>query len=255
MNKYKRQDLITLGFLGLCFAIITSIYIGNKNDSESNLSSEDSEYQINTNYYDCGNPFRLTVVKPNTESDSKWEHKEITSSEGNQEATIIKDTTSKFEIGEECEIPSVPTHVKFCTDYRSYDLWYTPHYRLQQVAWTDEYGMRRYNNDYLVALGSYYSTDIGDRFEVTLDTGKTFTVMMADGKWDIDCDENNMYTPTIDYNGEYAGNLLEFIMDKYSVSSEMYGYGSLDYYDAFKGSVIKMVYLGRDDSADWDTYY
>lgn len=191
MNKYKRQDLITLGFLGLCFAIITSIYIGNKNDSESNLSSEDSEYQINTNYYDCGNPFRLTVVKPNTESDSKWEHKEITSSEGNQEATIIKDTTSKFEIGEECEIPSVPTHVKFCTDYRSYDLWYTPHYRLQQVAWTDEYGMRRYNNDYLVALGSYYSTDIGDRFEVTLDTGKTFTVMMADGKWDIDCDENN----------------------------------------------------------------
>ena len=50
-------------------------------------------------------------------------------------------------------------------------------------------------------------------------------------------------------------NLLEFIMDKYSVSSEMYGYGSLDYYDAFKGSVIKMVYLGRDDSADWDTYY
>ena len=44
-------------------------------------------------------------------------------------------------------------------------------------------------------------------------------------------------------------------MDKYSVSSEMYGYGSLDYYDAFKGSVIKMVYLGRDDSADWDTYY
>ena len=42
MNKYKRQDLITLGFLGLCFAIITSIYIGNKNDSESNLSSEDT---------------------------------------------------------------------------------------------------------------------------------------------------------------------------------------------------------------------
>ena len=167
MNKYKRQDLITLGFLGLCFAIITSIYMGNKNKSEDNLSREDSEYQINTNYYDCGNPFRLTVVKPNTESDSKWEHKEITSSEENQEATIIKDTTSKFEIGEECEIPSVPTHVKFCTDYRSYDLWYTPHYRLQQVAWTDEYGLRRYKvsedqftingkDDYVIALGTYY---------------------------------------------------------------------------------------------------
>ena len=142
-------------------------------------------------------------------------------------------------------------------DYRTVTNPKTPSYSIvhSNNSYTDEYGLRRYNNDYLVALGSYYSTDIGDRFEVTLDTGKTFTVMMADGKWDIDCDENNMYTPTIDYNGEYAGNLLEFIMDKYSVSSEMYGYGSLDYYDAFKGSVIKMIYLGRDDSADWDTYY
>ena len=78
--------------------------------------------------------------------------------------------------------------------------------------------------------------------------------MLADGKWDSDCDENNMYTPCVDYNGEYAGNLLEFIMDKYSVSDEMYAYGSLDYYEEFKGSVSKMVYLGRDTSEDWDTY-
>ena len=254
MNKYKRQDLIALSFLGLCFAMITSIYIGNKNGNEDNSSSENIEYQTNTDYYDCGNSFRVMVIEPNVKNGLE-EHKETTSKENIQESSVEENHPSKFEIGEECKLPDIPTHVKFCTDYRSYNLWYTPHYRLQQVAWTDEYGMRRYGNDYLVALGSYYSTDIGDRFEVTLDTGKTFTVMMADGKWDIDCDENNMYTPTVDYNGENAGNLLEFIMDKDSVSSEMYRYGSLDYYDVFKGNVIKMVYLGRDDSADWDTYY
>lgn len=194
------------------------------------------------------------VENENEISALKGELDRLSKAQGSEQTNSVSIKKSNFEIGEECSVPSVSTHVKYCTDYRFYNLWYTPHYRLQQVAWTDELGMRRYNNDYLVALGSYYSTDIGDRFEVTLDTGKTFTVMLADGKWDSDCDESNMYTPCVDYNGEYAGNLLEFIMDKYSVSNEMYAYGSLDYYEEFKGSVSKMVYLGRDASEDWDTY-
>jgi hypothetical protein len=194
------------------------------------------------------------VENENEISALKGELDRLSKAQSSEQTSSVSIKKSNFEIGEECSVPSVSTHVKYCTDYRFYNLWYTPHYRLQQVAWTDELGMRRYNNDYLVALGSYYSTNIGDRFEVTLDTGKTFTVMLADGKWDSDCDENNMYTPCVDYNGEYAGNLLEFIMDKYSVSDEMYAYGSLDYYEEFKGSVSKMVYLGRDTSEDWDTY-
>ena len=252
MNKLKLSDIITLCFLGLCFIAITFLYL--KGNSDKNTESEEvsSVEKITLSYIDGGNPIRTTVISPNTDKRPE-EIKEELSVVESEESTSSDE--SKFEVGEKCDVPDIPTHVKFCTDYRAYNLWYTPHYRLQQGAWTDEYGLRRYNDDYLVALGSYYSTDIGDRFEVTLDTGKIFTVMMADGKWDIDCDENNMYTPCVDYNGEEAGNLLEFIIDKYSVSNEMYDYGSLDYYDGFKGSVVKMVYLGRDDSADWDTYH
>lgn len=154
----------------------------------------------------------------------------------------------------ECELPEISTHVKFFTDYRYYSLWYTPHYRLQQSAWTDEQGLRRYNNDYIVALGSFYSTDIGDRFEITLDTGKIFTVILGDGKVDADCDSKNMYTPCVDYGGNAAANLLEFVIDENVLSSEVYNYGSLDYLDEFKGNIIEMVYLGRDKSQDWDTY-
>lgn len=169
-----------------------------------------------------------------------------------KEEEVIK--KPKFEINEECDVPSVNTHVKLYTDYRFYNIWYTPHYRLQQVSWTDEQGCRRFNDDYIVALGSYYSTDIGDRFEVTLDTGRVFTVILGDGKWDIDCDERNMYTPCASYDGLPAGNLLEFIIDDTMVSNGVISYGSLDYYENFKGNVVKMVYLGRDTSADWDTY-
>ena len=170
--------------------------------------------------------------------------------------SLIKNNNehSNFSIGEKCDIPTIPTHVKFFTDYRAYNLWYTPHYRLQQKSWTDELGCRRYNDDYLVALGSYYSVDIGDRFQVTLDTGETFSVFVADGKWDADCDDRNMYTPCVDYNGVMAGNLLEFIVDDILLSANVIRYGSLDYYDKFKGSVVEMVYLGRDQSGDWTTY-
>lgn len=154
----------------------------------------------------------------------------------------------------QCELPEIPTNVKFFTDYRYYSLWYTPHYRLQQLAWTDSQGLRRYNKDYIVALGSFYSTDIGDRFKITLDTGKTFTVILGDGKVDADCDSKNMYTPCVDYEGNAAANLLEFVIDENVLASEVYNYGSLDYLDEFKGNIIEMVYLGRDKSQDWDTY-
>lgn len=152
------------------------------------------------------------------------------------------------------ELPSISTKVKLFTDYRVYNLWYTPHYRLQQAAWTDEQGLRRFKNDYIVALGSYYSTDIGDRFEITLDSGRMFTVIMGDGKWDADCDERKMYTPCIDYGGEPAANVLEFVVDKNILDDEVYKYGSLERLNGFEGNITKMEYLGRDNSQDWDLY-
>ena len=153
-----------------------------------------------------------------------------------------------------CSLPKIPTNVKLFTDYRVYNLWYTPHYRLQQAAWTDSQGFRRYNNDYVVALGSYYSTNIGDRFEITLDTGSTFTVILGDGKVDDDCDSDNMYTPCFDYNGDKAANVLEFIIDEEVLDRDVYDYGSVDLIEEFKGDITKMVYLGRDASQDWDLY-
>lgn len=163
-------------------------------------------------------------------------------------------SSNKWGIGESVPLPSLPTNIKSYTDYHFYNVDGTPHKRLQQVAWTDDYGCRRYNNDYIVALGSFYSVDIGDRFEVTLDSGNVFTIILGDGKADVDTDPTNMYAPCVNYEGEQCANVIEFIIDKNVVSIEAYRYGSMDYYDLFKGNIIKMVYLGRDTSADWDTY-
>lgn len=173
-------------------------------------------------------------------------------------------TTAKFEdskaeiklsIRKNYEVPNIPTFPKFFTDYRFYGIEGTPHYRLQQECWTDELGCRRLNNDYVVALGSYYSTNIGDRFEVALDSGNIFTVVLGDGKHDKDCDERNMFTPCISYDNEKCGNLLEFIIDEEILSSEIYQYGSLDCVSHLKGNVVRMTYIGRYDRIDLDTYY
>ena len=163
------------------------------------------------------------------------------------------DEDNNWEEGDICDLPDINASIKLFTDYRAYDIWYTPHYRLQQVATTDENGFRRYNDDYLVALGSYYSTRIGDRFLVVLDTGNVFTVMLADGKQDKDC-VDNMYTPCEDYSGNAAANVLEFIVDSDVLDASVYDSGDVNNISSVYGDIAMIKYLGRDDSADWDTY-
>lgn len=182
------------------------------------------------------------------------EQREYLSSRYNKKE-IEMETETNSTVYIEYEVPTLPTFPKFFTDYRYYGIEGTPHYRLQQECWTDEIGCRRLNDDYVVALGSYYSTNIGDRFEVTFDNGNIITVVMGDGKHDSDCDERNMFTPYLSYDNEKCGNLLEFIVDKNVLNSAVYDYGSLDCVEVLNGNVIKMVYIGRYEHIDFDTYY
>lgn len=151
-------------------------------------------------------------------------------------------------------LPDIDTSVKTFTDYRCYNIVGTPHNRLQQVCYTDSNGFRRFGEDYVVALGSYYSIDIGDRYRVTLDTGVEFTVILGDCKADCDTDPSNMYAPCVNYDGESVGNLLEFIIDDDILPAEIYSHGDLQRFEFMQGSVIQFEYLGRDNSGDWTTF-
>lgn len=160
-----------------------------------------------------------------------------------------------WTIGQSVPIPTLSTVRKQGTDYRRYNIAGSPHNRLQQVAWTDSIGCRRFNNDYIVALGSFYTEKIGDRFEITLANGNIFTIILGDGKDDRDTDPTHMYAPCPLYGTDEPGaNLLEFIIDTDVMTRECYKYGGIDYYEEFRSDIVKMVYLGRDNSADWDTW-
>lgn len=202
---------------------------------------------------DCGWQYKDETVTPQSLNEIEDVVFEQTSKDASnlQEQNIHNDENS---IRKEASLPSIPTNIKSFTDYRVYNIEGTPHYRLQNQCCTDQLGLRRFGEDYCVAVGSYYSTDIGDRFEVTLDNGFVFTVIVSDTKADYDTDEQHMYTPCVNYNGEKSGNLLEFIVDIESISKEMYAYGSVDYHSQFKGNIVNMFYLGRDQSGDWTSY-
>ena len=162
---------------------------------------------------------------------------------------------SEKVVGQNMELPDLPTDRKVCTNYTVYGIGGTPHNRMQLAAWTDEQGCRRYGDYYIVGLGSAYADRIGETFEVELDTGVTFKIITGDMKADCDTDPTNRYCPCINYDGEQCANILEFIIDRDVLDPKAYAWGGVDWYDNFKGNIVRLTYLGRDESADWDSYY
>ena len=181
-------------------------------------------------------------------SEEKVETEEV-----EREEPIVTQTTGKV-IGQNVELPNLPTDRKVCTNYTVYGILGTPHNRMQKLAYTDALGCRRYGEYYIVGLGSAYADRIGETFEVELETGVVFKIITGDMKADCDTDVTNRYGPCVNYNGEDCANVLEFIVDREVLSKGAYQWGGVDYYEKFKGNIVRMTYLGRDTSADWDIY-
>lgn len=85
-------------------------------------------------------------------------------------------------------------------------------YKLQQIAYTGNYGIRMVNNRYCVALGSHFGCEIGQYFDLILANGTVIPCIMSDQKADIHTDSNNIITS--------ASNCLsEFIVDVEALNS------------------------------------
>lgn len=139
---------------------------------------------------------------------------------------------------ETLDIPTCNTEFKTYMDYRCITDKTSAQYELQQFAWTDEDGFRRIDNDYIVAMGTYYAENVGDRFKVTLDTDNEITVIIGDIKQDIHTDYFNQYTPIYDENGIFfSGNVLEFIVDTDVLPKVPRRLGTVSYFNYLKGNI------------------
>lgn len=105
------------------------------------------------------------------------------------------------------ELPTEATgEFKTYMDYRKIKDKTSKQWNLQQLATTNEKGFRVFNGKYLVAVGTYYATEVGKELKITLDNGFVFYAMVGDIKMDIHTDANNQYVPI-------NGNIIEFIVD------------------------------------------
>lgn len=250
----------------LCLFIVIALQINaiNKLDKQNKLleSMADTQNTLVEDHVIIKGMIPLHDEDDEISNDSTISVKEIDSFvEDNDivvEEKIVIHTEKGFSekvVGQNMELPDLPTDRKVCTDYRFYNIPGTPHNRMQLAAHTDDIGCRRYGEFYIVGLGSAYANRIGETFEVELETGVVFKIITGDMKPDDDTDATNRFEACYNYDGEYCANVLEFIMDKEIFDIKAYQWGGVDWYENFKGNIVRMTYLGRDESADWDSYY
>lgn len=125
----------------------------------------------------------------------------------NKYAYVYKQYISKKKIN--YDLYSVP-------EYSGYKSWmpYTaitsissPQYLLQnEYAYTGTYGIRQINGRFCVAIGSHFTEDIGQYFDLILENGTVIPCILADQKADEDTDSDGIFTL-------HNGCATEFIVD------------------------------------------
>lgn len=122
-------------------------------------------------------------------------------------------------------------------DYRCITDTGSVQYEMQQQAYTDSRGFRRIGDDYCVALGTGITYGCGERFQIYLDSGYSFSAVVADVKSDYHTDPTNCYVP----RGGNSGNVVEFIIDSDFAEGAMLSSGSAGYYDDLSGNITAIV--------------
>jgi len=108
-------------------------------------------------------------------------------------------------------------------DYRAITRLGSRQLDLQSKAWTDWQGFRRVDEYYMVALGTYYVKEIGDRFIVTIARSeKPIKVIAGDIKADEHTDSQNRFHTK-------DGSEIEFIIDKNIINKKVLRTGDCSY--------------------------
>ena len=105
-------------------------------------------------------------------------------------------------------------------------------YKLQQKAYTTKEGIRKIDNRYCIALGSYYSSKIGTKIDLITYDNKVIKCILADQKADKDTINNHMQARD--------GSFLEIIVDTKILPKTAKLMGDVSYTKAFNYKIKKI---------------
>lgn len=249
-----RDLLLVVVALVLCGLLVNIVYKDNKKliemqtsivstyEPKAVLFADDTEFEVFSSYYveEFSSVELTSTMERRTESTTKKVVKTTTTKTNtttpNVSTTTKKRTATKKEYGKsEYEVPDVPDF-KSWTNYlksvnRKSKQW---EFLNSAGTWTDENGFRRKNNDYMVAMGSYYTHTLGDRFKITTTNG-SFTVSICDFKSDSHTDSKHQYS--------VANNcIIEFYVGD-NLNKKVRQLGSASAIGELSGKIIKIEKL------------
>ena len=153
---------------------------------------------------------------------------------------VTKDTQEEIkEIKIEIEnnIYTMPNNSGFKSymDYRTITDTSSLQYKLQNTyAHTGDYGIRMVDNRYCIALGTYFTSNIGQYIDLTLENGVVIPCILAEVKADIHTDSNNIMTM-------HNGCVTEFVVDTNVLFEKAKTTGNISYcQDKWKSPVKKV---------------
>lgn len=117
--------------------------------------------------------------------------------------------------------------------FKSYESYRKLHYKqgeLQRKAYTDKNGLRKVDNRYCIAMGSYYSTKIGCKIDLVMSDGQIIKCILADMKSD-------RHTDSLHRKHRVDGSVVEFIVDVQKLSRRVKRFGDISKISQFKHSV------------------
>lgn len=132
------------------------------------------------------------------------------------------DLTAKYV---SCETYDAPKNSGFKSfmDYRTITNTDSQQYKLQQYyAETGEYGIRMADSRYIVAIGTYFTSDVGQYFDIILENGTVIPCILGDQKADVDTDSDNIIT-------KHNGCMSEFIVDSDALNEDIKFHGDMSY--------------------------
>ena len=132
----------------------------------------------------------------------------------------------------ELDAPKTDT-IKSYMSYRAITSKSSRQYKLQEsLAYTDENGLRMVNGRYCVALGSYYTTTIGQWVDIELENGETIHGILADCKSNNHTDSTNRIC--------FDGSVVEFVVDTKTLDKTAKKMGDISYLNNWNAKVVSI---------------
>lgn len=193
-----------------------------------------------TNSEEVGN---YNEYKGYMSGDLFYESPELTITESEIPVTKSETPIIKSEISSEpnfmdYEIPKY-SGFKSYMSYKAITLKSSDQYKLQhENAYTGEYGIRKINDRFCVALGSHFGSEMGMEFDLILENGTIIPCILADQKADIHTDSQNIIT--------VASNCMsEFIVDMNKLDPLSKKMGDMSYCNKNWDSPVVLVRVYR----------